>query len=123
MMTMEHEDDLGGEASEEMAEPHVRYAPYTPIVGDQAIVSLHDFALSAQRQDEMQRGNFPTMPSSEAMQSYEKYLRASLESDEVQSVDESAVGPVEDPKGNLGAQDENYSVNESAVEVSVGGRA
>jgi hypothetical protein len=61
-MTTEHEDDLGGESSEEMAEPHVRYAPYAPIAGDQAIVSLHDFALSAQDRTETHVGNNPTIP-------------------------------------------------------------
>jgi hypothetical protein len=61
-MTTEHEDDLGGESSEEMAEPHVRYAPYAPIAGDQAIVSLHDFALSAQRQDEATWGTTQQCP-------------------------------------------------------------
>jgi hypothetical protein len=82
-ITTEHEDDLGGESSEEMAEPHVRYAPYAPIAGDQAIVSLHDFALSAQRQDETQRGNNPTMPSPEAKpprHSYETSQKASQDS-------------------------------------------
>jgi hypothetical protein len=50
-----------------MAEPHVRYAPYATRE-DQAIVSLHDFALSAQRQDETQRGNNPQcLPPSQAI--------------------------------------------------------
>jgi hypothetical protein len=67
-MTTEHEDDLGGESSEEMADPHMHFAPYAPsAIAGQARVSLHDYASFAQRQDETQRGNFPTMPSPSAV--------------------------------------------------------